>query len=185
MEKYLRDVRAFVRWLDGRSVRKERTAAWKGCLVSQGYAPATVNAMLSDLNGLLEFLGLPECRVKFLKVQRRLFRDTHRELTKGEYRHLLEAAHRLGRERLELLVDTIGSTGIRASEVSYITVEAVQQGRNYSQKEDPHHSSTRKALPQAAKVHQKAKNRLRCDLSHQKRKGAWLPTDLGRAERAV
>lgn len=129
MEKYLRDVRAFVRWLDGRRVSKERTAEWKGCLVSQGYAPATVNAMLSALNSLLEFLGLQECRVKFLKIQRRLFRDVHRELTKEDYRRLLEAARKLGRERLELLVETIGSTGIRVSEVSYITVEAVQQGK--------------------------------------------------------
>ena len=129
VEKYLRDVRAFVRWLDGRSVSKERTAAWKGCLVSQGYAPATVNAMLSALNSLLEFLGLQECRVKFLKIQRRLFRDAHRELTKEEYRRLLEAAHRLGRERLELLIETVGSTGIRVSEVPYITVEAVRQGK--------------------------------------------------------
>ena len=129
VEKYLRDVRAFVRWLDGHSVSKERTAEWKVCLVSQGYAPATVNAMLSALNSLLEFLGLQECRVKFLKVQRRLFRDAHRELTKEEYRRLLEAARTLGRERLELLIETIGSTGIRVSEVPYITVEAVQQGK--------------------------------------------------------
>ena len=129
VEKYLRDVRAFARWLDGRSISKERTAAWKGALVSRGYAPATVNAMLSALNSLLEFLGLQECRVKFLKVQRRLFRDAHRELTKEEYRRLLKAARTLGRERLELLVETLGSTGIRVSEVPYITAEAVQQGK--------------------------------------------------------
>ncbi len=129
MEKYLRDIRAFVCWLDGRDISKELTSQWKSHLVSQDYAPTTVNAMLSALNSLLEFLALQECRVKFLKIQRRLFRDANRELTKEDYQRLLTTAHKLGRERLELLVQTIGATGIRVSEVQYITVEAVQQGK--------------------------------------------------------
>ena len=129
MEKYLRDVQAFACWLDGRDISKELTSEWKSHLVSQDYAPTTVNAMLSALNSLLEFLDLRECRVKFLKIQRRLFRDADRELTKDDYQRLLNTAHKLGRERLELLVETIGATGIRVSEVAYITVEAVQQGK--------------------------------------------------------
>ena len=112
MEKYLRDVRAFAFWLDGREISKEITSEWKSHLVSQNYAPTTVNAMLSALNSLLEFLDLRECRVKFLKIQRRLFRDADRELTKDDYQRLLNTAHKLGRERLELLVETIGATGI-------------------------------------------------------------------------
>ena len=79
IEKYLRDVRAFGFWLDGREISKENTAAWKAHLVEQGYAPASVNAMLSALNSLLEFLGLRACRVKFLKIQRRMFRDDRRD----------------------------------------------------------------------------------------------------------
>ena len=126
MEKYLRDIRAFTCWLDGRDISKELTSEWKAYLVAQDYAPTTVNAMLSALNSLLEFLDLRECRVKFLKIQRRLFRDAGRELTKDDYQRLLNAAHKLGRERLGLLVETIGATGIRVSEVPYITVEAVQ-----------------------------------------------------------
>ena len=129
MEKYLRDIRAFACWLDGRDISKELTAEWKSHLVSQGYAPTTVNAMLSALNSLLDFLGLVECRVKFLKIQRRLFRDAGRELTKDDYQRLLNTAHKLGRERLGLLVETIGATGIRVSETAYITVEAVKQGK--------------------------------------------------------
>ena len=129
MEKYLRGVCAFASWLDGREITKELAANWKAHLASQNYAPTTVNAMLSALNSLLEFLGLQECRVKFLKIQRRLFRDADRELTKDDYRRLLNTAHKLGRERLGLLVETIGATGIRVSEVPYITVEAVQQGK--------------------------------------------------------
>ena len=129
MEKYLRDIRAFICWLDGRDISKELTSEWKSHLVSQDYAPTTVNAMLSALNSLLEFLDLRECRVKFLKIQRRLFRDADRELTKDDYQRLLNTAYKLGRERLGLLVETIGATGIRVSEVAYITVEAVQQGK--------------------------------------------------------
>ena len=129
MEKYLRDVRAFACWLDGRKISKELTSEWKAHLVAKNYAPATINAMLSALNSLLEFLDLRECRVKFLKIQRRLFRDAGRELTKDDYQRLLNTAHKLGRERLGLLVETIGATGIRVSEVPYITVEAVQRGK--------------------------------------------------------
>lgn len=129
IEKYLRDVRAFACWLDGREISKELTSEWKAHLVAQGYASTTVNAMLSALNSLLEFMGLQECRVKFLKIQRRLFRDANRELTKEEYQRLLSAAHQLERERLGLLVETIGATGIRVSEIQYITVEAVQRGK--------------------------------------------------------
>ena len=129
MEKYLRDIRAFARWLDGRAIRKELTSEWKGHLIAQNYAPTTVNAMLSALNSLLEFLDLRECRVKFLKIQRCLFRDADRELTKEDYQRLLNTAHKLGRERLGLLVETIGATGIRVSEVPYITVEAAQRGK--------------------------------------------------------
>ena len=129
IEKYLRDVRAFAGWLDGQEITKERNAAWKAHLVERGYAPAGINAKLSALYSLLEFLGLRDCRVKFLKVQRRLFRDAGRELTKAEYQSLLDAAHRLGRDRLGLLVEAIGATGIRVSEVRYLTVEAARQGK--------------------------------------------------------
>ena len=129
MEKYLRDIRAFARWLDGREISKGLSAAWKAHLVERGYAPASINAKLSALNSLLEFLGLGGCRVKFLRVQRRLFRDAGRELTKAEYQRLLDTAHRLGQERLGLLVEAMGATGIRVSEVRYITVEAARSGQ--------------------------------------------------------
>ena len=129
MEKYLRDIQAFACWLDGRDISKELTSEWKGHLISQDYAPTTVNAMLSALNSLLEFLALQECRVKFLKIQRRLFRDAGRELTRPEYEHLLETAKERGQDRLVLLMEAICATGIRVSEVRYITVEAAQRGR--------------------------------------------------------
>ena len=129
IEKYLRDINTFVQWLGNRDVTKELTADWKACLLEQGYAPVTINSMLSALNGLFKFLGWNECQVKFLKIQRRLFRDTNRELTRSEYDRLLATAKELGRDRLALLIETIGATGIRVSEVKYITVEAAQRGK--------------------------------------------------------
>lgn len=127
--QYLRNLRVFVRWLDGRPITKELAYGWKEYLLSGHYAPVTINSMLSALNGLFQFLGWEDFRVKFLKIQRRLFRDESRELTRAEYERLLETAHALGRERLALLMETICATGIRVSEVRYITVEAAQRGR--------------------------------------------------------
>ena len=129
VENYLRYARAFASRLEGRGVTKELTAAWKEGLVAQGYAPATVNAMLAAVNGLLAFLGREDCRVKLLRIQRRLFRDPARELTGEEYRRLLDTARARGRERLALLMEAICATGIRVSEVKYLTVEAAKAGR--------------------------------------------------------
>ena len=129
MEKYLHDVRVFAGWLNGEEITKERTAEWKAHLLGEGYAPTTINAALSAVNGLLEFFGWNECRVKFLKIQRRLFRDPERELTGPEYQKLVAAARSLGRDRLALLAETICATGIRVSEVRYITVETVRKGK--------------------------------------------------------
>lgn len=129
VENYLRHAHLFMCWAAGQPVTKEMTAAWKERLVEAGYAPVSVNAMLAALNGLLGFLGWNDCRVKFLKIQRRLFRSPDRELTRQEYDRLISAAHAEKKERLVLLMETICATGIRVSEVRYITVEAAQQGR--------------------------------------------------------
>ena len=88
IENYLRHVRAFAHWLDGGSVTKEAVAAWKESLSGGGYRPGSVNAMLGALNRFLDFMGWADCRVKALKIQRRLFRDGGRELTRGEYERL-------------------------------------------------------------------------------------------------
>lgn len=129
LEKYLRDVRAFARWLDGGAVTREAVAAWKEHLLGERYAPVTVNSMLAVLNGFFRFMGWDALRVKFLKIQRQVFRDQSRELSKADYDRLVETARSLGRDRLALLMETICATGIRVSEVRYITVEAAQQGR--------------------------------------------------------
>lgn len=125
VEKYLRDVRTFVSWLDGRLVTKQLAAEWKACLLSRGLSPATVNGKVSAVNGLFRFLGWEDCRVKFLKLQRRAFRDASRDLTRSDFERLRSAAS----GKLALLLESICATGIRVSEVRYITVEAARNGR--------------------------------------------------------
>ena len=129
IENYLRHVRAFAAWLGDMPVSKDAAAGWKAHLVSEGYSPNTINAMLGGLNRFLAFVGWQECQVKALRLQRQLFRDDSKELTRAEYDRLITAAHTLGRERLALLMETICATGIRVSEVQYLTVEAVERGR--------------------------------------------------------
>ena len=129
VEKYLRDVRAFAGWLEERTLDKEAVVAWKRHLLEAGYAPSTINSMLIAVNQFFRFQHWDELRVKTVRVQRQIFRKRDKELTKEEYVRLLEAAQSLGRERLALLMETICATGIRVSEVRYITVEAAQAGR--------------------------------------------------------
>lgn len=128
LEKYLREVRQFAAFLGGREVTRELAAAWREEL-SARQSPAAVNGKLTALDRLLAFLGWEDCRVKHLRVQRQLFRDSARELSREEYARLVETARRLGRGRLSLLMETICATGIRVSEVRYITAEAVREGR--------------------------------------------------------
>ena len=129
IEKYLRDVRAFAVWLNGRIVTKETAAGWKEHLLDRHYAPVTINSMLAAINAFFRFVGWEDCRVKFLKIQRRMFREASRELSREEYDRLLSTAQTLGRDRLALLMETICASGIRVSEVRYITVEAARQGQ--------------------------------------------------------
>lgn len=128
IEKYLRDARNFAVWLDGASVTKENATVWKEQLRACGYAPTTINSMLAALNNLFRFLGWSECHLKFFKIQRKLFRDTARELTRTEYERLIRTAEAQNRQRLALLMETICATGVRVSEVKYLTVEAARAG---------------------------------------------------------
>lgn len=129
LEKYLRNIRFFSAWQADRPVTKEAAARWKDDLLARGLSPATVNGRLAAVNGLFQFLNWEECRVKAVKVQRRVFRDSARELSREEYRRLVETAYRLKTERLALAMETICATGIRVSELRHITVEAARAYR--------------------------------------------------------
>ncbi len=124
--KYTHDVQLLFDWLDTRPLDKSAVLAYKAALIER-YAPASVNAALASLNSFFSFLGHPTLRVKSLKLQKRSFLPAERELTKSEYERLLTAA-RAKSERLCLLLQTICSTGIRVSELRFVTVEALQGG---------------------------------------------------------
>ena len=126
IEKYMKEIESFTKWLGQREVTKELVIQWKTLLLEAGYVPRTVNAMLSAVNGFFSFLEWEECRVKFLKIQRQMFRDESKDLGVGEYRRLVDTAYRTGKERLGLVIETICGTGIRVSELKYITLEAVK-----------------------------------------------------------
>ena len=129
IENYLRHIRAFARWLGDRPLLPESAAQWRDSLLEQGYTPGTVNSMIGPLNRFFQFLGWSECKAKQLRIQRQLFRENQKELTRGEYHRLLSTAQASGRERLALLMEAICATGIRVSEVQYLTVEAVKAGK--------------------------------------------------------
>lgn len=128
IEKYLRDIRAFLIFSADAVITKDLVIAYKQTLVEQGYAVPSINSMLSSINSLLTWLGWLDCRVKTIKMQRQVFCSEEKELTKGEYQRLLATARQNGNERLYLVLQTICGTGIRVSELQFITVEAVRCG---------------------------------------------------------
>ncbi len=127
-EKYLRDIHFFADEQRGRPVTKEAVVRYKRQLLASGYAVRSVNSALASLNSLFAFLGWHDCRVKTVKLQRRLFCPEDRELTRTEYERLCRAAQRSHNERLLLILQTLCGTGIRVSELPFITVEAVRRG---------------------------------------------------------
>ena len=128
IEKYMRDIRFFYDWLGGREIDKSVVLDYKKELC-QRYAPKSVNSVLSSLNALFSYLNWYELKVKILKIQRPIFADKEKELTKAEYERLLSAAKSKKNERLYFLMQTLGSTGLRISELKYVTVEAVNIGQ--------------------------------------------------------
>ena len=129
IDKYLRDIRTFIHWLgEDRGITKEKVIAYKAWLLEH-YKTSSTNSMLVALNGFLEWLGEPLARVRTVKVQRQMFRPQEKEMSKAEYKRLIAAAYRMGREQTALIMETIGATGIRISELKYITVEAVRTGK--------------------------------------------------------
>jgi len=130
IEKYVHDVLAFMIWLSGSEVTKKVVLEYKQELTEK-YAPASVNATISSLNSFFAFNEWYDCKVKTVKIQKKIFASKDKELTKAEYERLLLAAKQKNNQRLYFLMQTICSTGIRVSELRFITVEAVLNGQAY------------------------------------------------------
>jgi len=128
VSKYLHDVTYFLRWMGERFLCKDAVLSYKEML-QKTYAVSSANSMLAALNQFFRFCNRPDLCVKQFKVQRAVFCPTERELSKEEYRRLITAAERKKNERLSLVIQTICGTGIRVSELSQITAEAVKRGR--------------------------------------------------------
>ena len=126
--KYLRDVGAFAEFAGGSAVTKDSVIAYKQYLTEQGYAVRSINSKLASLNSFFAFLGWEDCRVKTLRLQREVYCEESRELTRSEYERLCRTAEAKHNERLSLILQTICGTGIRVSELAFITVEAVRRG---------------------------------------------------------
>ncbi len=127
--KYTHDVRAFAIWLGNQPVTKEAITAWKEYLIVLGRSVSSINGAIAAIHSFLTFMQWNDCNVRYLKVQRQLFRDTSKELTPGEYQCLVHTAEAQGDDRLAMLLETICGTGVRVSEVQYITIEAVAKGQ--------------------------------------------------------
>ena len=128
IQKYVHDLGALCVYLDGSALTKPLLIGWKEDLEKQ-YAAASVNTMLAAMNGLLDFCGRTGLKVKPLKIQHAMFCDEGKELTRVEYIRLIHAAEQKGNERLSLVIQTICATGIRVSELKFITAWAVKSGR--------------------------------------------------------
>ena len=124
----MRDLKSYFIFLQGEAVTKESLVCWKEKL-TQTYLPASVNSMLAAVNGFLEWAGYPQYRVKPLKIQREIFTKPEKELSKEEYIRLVKAAEEKQNCRLALILQTICATGIRVSELQFITLETARTGR--------------------------------------------------------
>lgn len=128
IKKYIRDVRKFADFADRKELSKTLTVEYKATLMEK-FKPSSVNSMLAAVNKFMDFLNLPRFKVKPLKIQRMLFLSEERELKREEYYRLVDAARDSGNERLMLIIEAVASTGIRISELKFITVEAVETRR--------------------------------------------------------
>lgn len=128
IQKYIHDICMAAEYFDGMELTKAVLIEWKDTLVEK-YTAATVNTILAALNGFFKFMGWNDLAMKPLKIQRSMFSNEDRELTYNEYKRLVYAAESTGNRRLSLVVQTICATGIRVSELQFITVKAVCVGR--------------------------------------------------------
>ena len=127
IEKYLRDVRVFSVFAESREISKSVVMEFKASLV-ENYEITSANSMIAAVNAFLRFVGWMDCCIKQFKVQKKAFCSEEKELTKAEYIRLVNTAKQKGNERLNLIIQTICGTGIRVSELQFITVEAVHKG---------------------------------------------------------
>lgn len=128
IEKYIRDIKKFMCYVCGNQVDKKQTMLFKQYLLENGYAHSSINSMLASLNSFFEYVGWRDCKVKNLKLQRKIYSSTKKQLNKKDVQQLVKKAYEQKDERLALLIQTLFMTGIRISELEYLTVESLVNG---------------------------------------------------------
>lgn len=128
IKTYQRELFSLQMYIDDNILTKERLLGYKSMIINQ-YKPSTCNVAISAINSFLKFVGRPDLFVKPMKVQKQIFENKDKELSKIEYNKLIRAAKINGDERTALAIETICATGIRVSELQFITVEAIQNGQ--------------------------------------------------------
>ena len=128
VQKYRRDCAAFAAWAEGQGICKDLVIHYKQRLIDRGYAPRSVNSMLAALNSLFAFAGWADCHTRVIRIQRPVFCREAKELSREEYVRLVQEAERRHNDRLSLILQTLCGTGIRISELPFITAEAVSAG---------------------------------------------------------
>ena len=128
IEKYIRDVKAFMLYANNIEIKKEIALSYKQHLIDSGYAIRNINSMIASTNSIFELAGWTDCKIKAIKLQQEIYRPEKKELTREEYMRLVNTAKRTGNEKLALIIQTICGTGIRVSELQFITVESICTG---------------------------------------------------------
>lgn len=128
IEKYIRDIKTFLEWLDNREVTKPLVLEYKSNIINL-YAPTSANSMLSSINAFFTYMEWYDCKVKTFKIQKQIFVNKDKELDRKEYERLLKTAKSKNNQKLYFLMQTICSTGIRVSELRCITIESIRKGQ--------------------------------------------------------
>lgn len=180
IEKYRRDVLAFIRWLGNRPVDREMSIEWKQQLLGRGYTTATVNSMLIALNRFFDFMGWNDCRVNVLKQQKRLFREENRELTKEEYSRLVETAVQEGKSGslFSWKPSVRPASGFLRCSISRLR-RRDREGWRFRSKARSVRSCCRASCVKSCSNMPKTKKRFGRDISHQKRDEPLKKTNLG------
>ena len=130
IQKYRHHLLMFFAYLENRKlekkIRKSVVLEWKEWLKGR-MAPTSINNALAALNSFFRFCGRKDLAVRYLRVRKQVFCPEERELDRSEYERLVKTAVHLKKERLSLLLQTICATGIRISELKFITVESLEQ----------------------------------------------------------
>jgi len=126
IKKYMHDIYYFYKFIENKVITKLMVLEYKNYLKKQNYALTSINSMLVAMNGFLLYLGYPQMRVKTLKIQRKIFINEKKEMTKEDYKKLLLASKK--NTQLNMIIQTIANTGIRISELKYFTIETITRG---------------------------------------------------------